>query len=86
MNLGNSHPEDVKAALRKRFGSVAKFERAVFLPAKSVNDLLRGRASARVQAAIESALSTPLPQDGESEVSDDNAEAPGAHRLNAEAR
>jgi lambda repressor-like predicted transcriptional regulator len=54
--IARRHPEDVKADLRKRFGSVARFERAHDLPEKSVNDVLRGRKSARVANAIEAAL------------------------------
>ena len=43
------HPEDIKAALRKRFGSVFAFEDAHDLPRKSVSDFLRGRANQRVK-------------------------------------
>lgn len=46
------HREDIKAAIRKRFGTVAAFEQANGLPAKSVNDVLRGRTNARVAKAI----------------------------------
>lgn len=60
--LTDMHPEDVKAALRKRFGSVAKFERMRGLPEKSVHDMLRQRKSARVSRAIEAALTEPLPK------------------------
>ena len=51
------HPEDIKAALRKRFGSVFAFEDAHDLPRKSVSDFLRGRANQRVKDAIAKALS-----------------------------
>jgi lambda repressor-like predicted transcriptional regulator len=56
------HREDIKAELRKRFGSVAAFEREKNLPNKSVHEILRGRKSARVAAEIEKALTQPLPQ------------------------
>ncbi len=82
MTLITRHPEDVKAELRKRFGTVAAFERATDLPEKSVNDLFRGRISARVATAIEQALKRPVPQ---SEHSDSSAHLP-SHRLNAGAR
>jgi lambda repressor-like predicted transcriptional regulator len=78
----NMHPEDVKAGLRKRFGTVAAFEEARGLPPKSVNDLLRGRPSARVAKAIQDALDTPLPLHPQSEHSDSSEESDGAHRLN----
>lgn len=55
------HKEDVKAGLRKRFGSVAAFERQNRLPEKSVTEIFRGRKSARVMLAIEAALNEPLP-------------------------
>lgn len=47
------HREDIKAAIRKAFGTLSAFERANDLPSKSVNDVLRGRTSARVQRAID---------------------------------
>jgi lambda repressor-like predicted transcriptional regulator len=68
MIVGGMHPEDVKAALRKRFRSVAAFERAQGLPAKSVSEIFRGRKSARVSGAIEAALNTP-PSSSNDEVS-----------------
>jgi lambda repressor-like predicted transcriptional regulator len=54
--LATMHPEDVKAGLRKRYGTVADFERAKGLPPKSVTEVLRGRAWQRVSDAIECAL------------------------------
>src|SRR3546814_15624341 len=44
---------DVLAAIRKTHGSAAAFERANHFPKKSVNEVLRGRANARVKRAIE---------------------------------
>jgi len=38
------HKEDIKAAIRKRYGSVVQFEKAHNLPTNSVRDVLRGRA------------------------------------------
>lgn len=63
MSLELMHREDVKAELRKRFRSVARFERLRGLPEKSVHEVLRGRKSARVSDAIAAALTEPLPQD-----------------------
>lgn len=80
MPLAGMHREDVKAELRKRFGSVAAFERQHGLPLKSVTDLLRGQSSARVERAVTEAI---FPK---SEVSDDSGNGHAAHRLNAEAR
>jgi lambda repressor-like predicted transcriptional regulator len=50
------HPEDVKAAIRKRFGSLAKFEREHGLPVESVTNLLRGQTSRRVAAVVDAVI------------------------------
>lgn len=50
------HREDVIAAIKKQFGTLTAFERAHALPRKSVNDVLRGRKSARVQRAIDTVV------------------------------
>lgn len=50
------HPEDVKAAIRKRFGTIGEFHRAYGLPTTGLHDVLRGRASKRVQAAMDKVL------------------------------
>lgn len=54
--LRELHPEDVRAAIRKRFVTIADFEREKGLPERSVHDILRGRTSALVEEAIESVL------------------------------
>lgn len=51
------HPEDVKAAIRKRFGSLAKFEREHGLPVESVTNLLRGQKSQRVATVVNAVIS-----------------------------
>lgn len=56
MALGSMHREDVKAALRKTYGSIFAFERLHDLPRKSVSDVLRGRPNRRVTSAIEKGL------------------------------
>lgn len=57
MLISTLHREDVLAQIRKVYGSAAAFERAHKFPEKSVNEVLRGRANARVQRAIEKLLS-----------------------------
>jgi hypothetical protein len=47
---------DVLAMIRKTYGSAAAFERAKGFPEKSVNEVLRNRANARVKRAIEELL------------------------------
>jgi lambda repressor-like predicted transcriptional regulator len=46
------HPEEIKAALRIKHGSLYKFEKKADLPRKSVADVLRGRAVAKTAEAI----------------------------------
>lgn len=46
------HKEDIKAAIRKRHGSLAAFEKAQNLPVGSVRDVLRGRAISQTAHAI----------------------------------
>lgn len=46
------HPEEIKAALRIKHGSLYKFEQKADLPRKSVADVLRGRAVAKTAEAI----------------------------------
>jgi lambda repressor-like predicted transcriptional regulator len=75
------HPEDIKASIRKRFGSVFAFEDANELPRKSVSDFLRGRANQRVKDAIAKTLS---PE--QSELSDSSGDLAPAHRQNAVVR
>lgn len=78
MNIDETHPEDIKAALRKQYGSVVAFERAKKLPHKSVSDWLRGRKSRRVRDTIEATLSP-----GKSDKVDASAKKAQAHRQNA---
>ena len=54
--LDHMHPEDVKAVIRKRFGTVARFIEERELPATGVSDLFRGRTSRRVREAVEEVL------------------------------
>ncbi|WCT75443.1 hypothetical protein PQ455_10545 [Sphingomonas naphthae] len=75
------HREDVKAGLRKRFGTIAAFERARSLPPKSVNDVLRGSTNARVTEAIEKALTEPLAPTNRPDFSGCSADAELSHRI-----
>ena len=87
------HREEIKARLRMIHGSVVAFEQARGLPAKSVKDVLRGRASRATAEAIARELGVPLhvvssiyrertpsPKGDNSDLSRE------AHRLSAEAR
>ncbi len=88
------HREDIKAALRKGFGSLSGFETSKGLPAGSVTDVLRGRASSATETAISDALDKPLhvvfpskyvgPTASQSIKPDDSAANGTAHRLTAD--
>ena len=83
MMLQTIHPEDVKSALRKAFGSVFEFERRHDLPKKSVSDVLRGRPNKRVSNLLEAFLS--VKADSSADKSDVSADDTHAHRQNSEA-
>jgi hypothetical protein len=74
-------PQDVKAAIRKKFGHVTQFHRFYDLPSTGVHDLLRGRASARVEAVMDEFLA----EAGLSTHMDSTADSTAQH-LNAEAK
>jgi len=82
MLLSRMHREDVKAAIRKRFGSVAAFERAKGLTERSVNELFRGRTNNPARRAIEAMLSDTDTPGGNPEHSGFSRNAGLAHRLN----
>lgn len=54
------HPEDIKAEIRKRHGSLAAFEQARRLPPQSVSDLLFGKSRPAVAAAVANELNLDL--------------------------
>lgn len=91
------HKEDIKAELRKRFGTLVAFEAKAGRPAGSVKDVLRGRASSETEAAIAAVLEEPLhklfpkrypaPGAGEQSTKVDNTSPNVAsHRLSAGVR
>jgi lambda repressor-like predicted transcriptional regulator len=82
MSLEGMHKEDVKAVLRKRFGSVAAFERAHSLAIQSVSEVLRGRPSKRTSDAIKRVLREQA-RAAESITAVDTDVPPAFHRLNA---
>ncbi len=56
MLIDEYHPEDIKAAIRKRFKSMLEFERRNGLARQSVTDLLRGRATSDTERAVRTLL------------------------------
>lgn len=85
MFLERMHREDVKAVIRKRFGSLAAFERAKGLSKQSVSEIFRGRPSGRTKAAIERVLREHQAEQESINVGN-TAYVELSHRLNAEAR
>lgn len=83
MLIERLHPEDIKAAIRKRHGSIRAFVREKGLPATAVSDLFRGRTSQPTTDAVESLLEEEF--NGSINL-DDNVPDANAHRLNAAAR
>lgn len=85
-----NHPEDVKGALRKKFGSVAAFERARGLPEQAVRDVLRGKSRSKIARALARELGVSVGSlkelCNESHNRDSSSGSDHAHRLNAEAR
>lgn len=82
------HKEDIKAAIRKRYRSLAAFERANFLGEQSVTDVLRGGSNRRTRSAIERLLREDAEISAQAvHIIPANSEtAAPAHRLNAGAR
>lgn len=78
MLVDRMHPEDVKAAIRKRFGTISRFVAERDLPETSVSDLFRGRTSRRVREAVEEVLR----EQAGSIILDDSRMCGGSHRLN----
>lgn len=89
MLIHEVHPEDIKAAIRKRYRSLLAFERIEGLPRQAVTELLRGRKSARTEAAVRRVLDEQrlgAGARGESIIADASSGDAATHRLNAGAR
>lgn len=80
------HPEDIKAAIRKRYRSLLAFERAHGLTDRSTTDVLRGRANRRVERAILRVMREDAKWNGQRSIgaADSSGIAP-AHPLNEQA-
>lgn len=83
------HPEDVKAKIRKSYGSLLAFERAHQLGRRSVTDFLIGRGRPSVAKAVAELFGHDVvfqaPASDKSACADDSATNADAHRQNAEA-
>lgn len=81
------HPEDIKAAIRKKHGSIAHFERTRGLKRRSVTDVLigkRARPTAEVVAAeLGHTAESLFPHIYQSATADHSREEEGTHRLNS---
>ncbi|MDB5432387.1 MAG: sugar fermentation stimulation protein [Caulobacter sp.] len=85
------HREDIKAALRKQYGSMSAFEEQRGLPTGSAKDVLRGRAVRQTAVAIADVLKMPVHEvfpgryrDQSTKV-DSTSHSDGTHRLNERA-
>lgn len=87
MSYKDFHPEDVKAAIRKRFKSLDNFEREHGLFKGAVHDLLRGKVTAKTAKVVdailimEGAVSAPKP----TVISGFSPKKSAMHRQNAKA-
>ena len=83
------HPEDLKAAIRKQYGSLLAFEAAHNLGKRGVTDHIKGKTSRRTAEAIAIALKSSVhvlfPGRYKSTPADDSAATRSAHRLNRKA-
>lgn len=82
------HPEDIKAELRKRHGTIGAFATARGLKPQSLVDWLRGRTSAPVARVVadELGMAEVHVSSPQSMKVDDSNAGPGTHRLNAKGR
>lgn len=89
MLVQSLHREDIKAALRKRHGSVRKFAAKKGIKYQALVDWLRDRPNAPVAKLVEAELKRAR-RDGqlidESIMLDHNSDLSETHRQNAEAR
>ena len=83
--LAGLHYEDIKASIRKKWGSLSAFEQSQGLPRGGVNDWGRGKTSARVQRAIEHHLTSIISPVALSDNPELTTGGVGAHRLNRQA-
>lgn len=82
MALADMHPEDIKAALRKQYGTLRRFEEAHGLSRGAAHEVLRKRRWAKVERAIEGVIFGPSAQ---SEKADSKAKR-RTHGLSAGAK
>ena len=87
MLIGALHREDIKALLRKRYGTLGRFADQHGLKAQAVADYLRGRPVRHVHDAITAELvaANHTFERSESIKLDHNEETSDAHRQNSEA-
>ena len=87
MIIDEYHPEDIKAAIRKRYRSIQRFERAEGLAKGSVAEIMRGRKTARTERAIRRVLAEDEKWGSGKSISSVSSNTDAvAHRLNSEAR
>lgn len=86
MTYKDFHPEDVKAAIRKRFKSMDKFEKEHGLFKGAVHDLLRGKVTSKTAKVVDAVLIMEGAASSKPTViSVDSGKSGTPHRLNARA-
>jgi lambda repressor-like predicted transcriptional regulator len=86
MLIDEFHPEDIKAAIRKRYRSLGAFERALGLPKQGVSEILRGRTSARIERAIRRVMAEDARWGaGKTIIPGNSSDGGAAHRLSERA-
>lgn len=87
MLIDEYHPEDIKAAVRKRYGSLLAFERAHGVYKQAVSDVLRGQSHARTEAALRRVLAEDAKWSVGKPISPASSSPNGdAHRLSGDAK
>lgn len=86
MLLDEFHPEDIKAAIRKRYRTVGRFEKAENLAVCAVADLLRGKRSQRTERAVRRVMEDEVRYGSKQAIKqDDSSQSAPVHRLNSAA-
>ena len=83
--LKGLHYEDIKASIRKKWGTLSAFEKANGLYPKSVHNHFRGLRNKKVEAAVEAHLLSIISPFAGGDSSQPTTRKPRNHRLNQEA-
>lgn len=86
MLIDEYHPEDIKAAIRKRYRTIGRFEKAENLAVSAVTDLLRGKMSKRTERAVRRVMEDEVRYGSKQAIKPEtSSEIADAHCLNGRA-